>query len=187
MKKGIITLVIVALPVAAWSFYKPVRVLAPEFNGLTCINKKICLDDIRKRETAEFLYQQSAIATNNAIGPFHNDPRAIFCTTEKCYESFGFKAPSLAHAVGTSGVVISPRGWTSTKIIHEFVHHIQAEKIGVIRMLFKPEWIIEGMAYSMSDDNMHDVPRRYIEAKKQFEKWRAEIEDENLWDKAKNL
>ena len=186
-KKGIIVLIITALPFAAWGFYKPMRVLAPELNGLTCINERICLDDIRKRETAELLYLESSITTNNAIGHFYNDPRVIFCATEKCYESFGFKSPSLAHAVGTSGVVISPRGWSNTKIIHEFVHHIQAERIGVIPMLFKPDWLIEGMAYYISNDNMHGVPQRYIEAKKRFEKWYVELENEKLWETAKNL
>ena len=187
MKNGIITLVIVTLPIAAWGFYKPMRVLAPEFNGLTCVNEQICLDDISKRETAELLYLESASLTNNAIGYFYNNPRAIFCTTEECYESFGFQPPSVAHAIGTSGVVISPRGWSNTKITHEFVHHIQAERIGVISMLFKPDWLIEGMAYYISSDNMHDVPQRYIDAKKRFEKWYIELGNEQLWEAAKEL
>ncbi|MCU7815018.1 MAG: hypothetical protein KZQ81_07370 [Candidatus Thiodiazotropha sp. (ex Rostrolucina anterorostrata)] len=187
MKKGIIVLIITALPVASWGFYKPMRVLAPELNGLTCINEKICLDDIKKTKDAELLYLESASITNNAIGRFYNNPRAIFCTTEKCYKSFGFKSPSVAHAVGTSGVVISPCGWSNTKIIHEFVHHIQAERIGVISMLFKPDWLIEGMAYYISNDNMNDVPLRYIEAKKRFEKWYVELGNEKLWETAKNL
>ena len=187
MKKGIITLVIAVLPVAAWSFYKPIRVLAPELNGLACINEKICLDDIRKAKDAELLYLESASLTNNAIGNFYNNPRTIFCTTEECYKSFGFKPPSVAHAVGASGVVISPRGWNNTKIIHEFVHHIQAERIGVISMLFKPDWLIEGMAYSISSDNMHEVPQRYIDAKKHFEQWYEELGNEQLWEAAKEL
>lgn len=135
MKKGILALIITVLPVISWGLYKPVRVLAPELNGLTCINERICLDDVSKTEEAELLYLESANITNNAIGNFYNNPRAIFCITEKCYKSFGFSSPSVAHAVGDSGVVISPRGWRNTKIIHEFVHHIQAERIGVIQML----------------------------------------------------
>ncbi len=178
---------LLALPVALWEFYKPMRVLAPELNGLICINEKICIDDIRKAEDAELLYLESASLTNNAIGDFNHNPRTIFCTTEECYRSFGFQSPSVAHAVGTSGVVISPRGWSNTKIIHEFVHHIQAERIGVISMLFKPDWLIEGMAYYISNDIMHNVPQRYIEAKIRFEKWYIEIGNEKMWETAKNL
>lgn len=187
MKNGIIVLIIIALPVALWGFYKPIRVLAPELNGLICINDNICLDDIRKNEVAKRLYLKSASITNNAIGQFYKNPRAIFCTTETCYKSFGFKPTSVAHAVGTSGVVISPRGWNNTKIIHEFVHHIQAERIGVIQMLLKPDWLIEGMAYYISNDIMHNVPQRYMEAKIRFEKWYIEIGNEKMWETAKNL
>lgn len=187
MKKGIIALIVLALPFASWSLYKPVRVLAPELNGLTCINEKICLDDISETMDARLLYLESARVANSAAGDFYNKPRAIFCATEQCYTSFGFKAPSVAHAVGKSGVVISPRGWSNEKVIHEFVHHIQAERIGVIKMLFKPDWLIEGMAYYVSNDNMQGVPQRYIEAREHYEKWHGELGGEQLWEAVNKL
>jgi hypothetical protein len=37
MLKKVIFAVLVALPIAAWAFVKPVRVLAPELEGLTCV------------------------------------------------------------------------------------------------------------------------------------------------------
>lgn len=43
------------------------------------------------------------------------------------------------------------------------------------------------MAYYVSNDNMHDVPQRYIEATKRFEKWHVELGNDNLWETAQNL
>ena len=54
-------------------------------------------------------------------------------------------------------------------------------------MLLKPDWLIEGMAYYISNDIMHNVPQRYMEAKIRFEKWYIEIGNEKMWETAKNL
>jgi len=34
-------IVLLLVPGASWAFYKPVRVLAPELNGVTCVNDAI--------------------------------------------------------------------------------------------------------------------------------------------------
>ena len=39
MLKKLIFTVLVALPIASWAFVKPVRVLAPELEGLTCVGR----------------------------------------------------------------------------------------------------------------------------------------------------
>ncbi len=187
MVKRLIVLVLAIIPLAAWGLYSPMRVLAPELNGMTCINETLCIDDVRKTNEAQKLYHESSRVVAKTLGPFNDEPRAIFCMTEQCYKSFGFKAPSVAHTVGVSGVVISPRGWNINKIVHEFTHHIQAERLGVVQMLFKPEWLIEGMAYCISNDNMNDVPQRYVEAKNHFVKWQLENGNKNLWEAARNL
>ena len=42
-----IVLIVLCIPVAAWSFYKPVRVLAPGWmDGVTCVDDLIRLDQV---------------------------------------------------------------------------------------------------------------------------------------------
>src|SRR5436305_560744 len=52
MRRALAVLVILALPFAAWAFAKPVRVLAPELQGLIC-ELRICVDDSERRGAAK--------------------------------------------------------------------------------------------------------------------------------------
>jgi hypothetical protein len=54
MLKKAIFAVALALPLAAWAFVKPVRVLAPELEGLEC-EGSVCVDDPARRAEAEQL------------------------------------------------------------------------------------------------------------------------------------
>ena len=87
----------------------------------------------------------------DVLGPLKNYPKAVFCATQECFETFGFKQAA-ASAVGKSALVIGLRGWKPHYIKHEIVHYWQAENIGIIKMLLMDDWLIEGMAYALSDD-----------------------------------
>jgi hypothetical protein len=55
-----------------------------------------------------------------------------------------------AMSVSSLGIVISPRGWDGHFVRHEMIHHRQAEELGLLSGILKPEWLIEGMAYSLA-------------------------------------
>ena len=152
--KRFLLICLFCFPVGIWIFYKPTRVLAPELAGVTCAGDIICTDDMSRYEEAVGLYDEAYEFVNSTIGAIEKRPRVIFCTTEACFQSFGFNKRA-AGTVGNSGIVISPRGWKDYYIRHEFIHHLQAERMGVLGQLFSPKWFTEGMGYSLSQDPGH--------------------------------
>ncbi len=172
-------------PIAAWSLYKPVRVLAPQLaDDISCPHANLCIDDSRRTPQALALYEEALDFVSNAVGPFRQRPRIIFCATQHCFQSFGFNRAA-ATTVGTSGIVVSPRGWKAHYIRHEMIHHRQAEELGVLTMLFKPEWLIEGMAYALSDDPRSTLSDRWQSAREQFVQWYTTIGKHRLWQQAR--
>lgn len=189
MKKllAILGFVVFLSPFAAWSMYKPVRVLAPEWvNNISCTNSKICIDDDSKYLEAYQLYADALNIVTEAVGQFKHEPHIVFCTTEDCFRSFGFNKAS-AITVGKSGIIISPRGWEAHYIRHEMIHHRQAEELGVFTSLFEPEWLIEGMAYSLSHDPRITLAERWQQTRSEFDGWFKGVGEDNLWDEARKL
>jgi hypothetical protein len=145
------------LPLAAWALVKPMRVLAPQLEGLTC-DEWVCVDDTSRRAEATRLYRDALNFVETSVGTLHTIPRAVFCAKPACSDKFGFDE-ALAYDVGTVSIVISHRGWRPYLIRHELIHHLQNERLGWIRArLFKPAWFREGMAYSLSQDPRKQLP-----------------------------
>lgn len=189
MKKVLLipAILISLAPVAAWAMYKPVRVLAPEWvESVSCRSPDICIDNVSRYSEASELYESALRFVASAVGPFQENPRVIFCATEACFKSFGFNKAS-ATTVGKSGIVISPRGWKSHHVRHEMIHHRQAEELGVFALLFDPDWFIEGMAYSLSDDPRQPLTDPWQQHRVTFEAWFQKVGKDRLWDKAKKL
>lgn len=185
-KRTIITIILLS-PAIAWSFYKPVRVFAPEFiSGITCKSTVICLDDTSRYSEAVKLYNEAIEFVTSSIGLIKQKPRMIFCSTESCFKSFGFNESS-AITVGTSGIVISPRGWKYYYIRHEIIHHLQTEKMGVISQWRSPEWFKEGMAYSLSKDPRAKLSFKLEKYRTRFNAWYKNIDAENIWELSHNL
>lgn len=90
---------------------------------------------------------------NKEIGLFENEPRIIFCSTWQYAGKFGLGKRS-AVTFGSYGTAISPRAWKPYYVRHELIHQLQAQELGVIICFLLPSWLIEGMAYSLSQ-----VPR----------------------------
>jgi len=186
MLKRIALIGLLIVPVGAWAFYKPVRVLAPEMNGVSCINDEICVEDIAKFEKASALYKKALIFVNSSVGEIANNPRTVFCSSESCFESFGFHSPAKAKTIGVYGIVVGPHGWNEFFMRHEMIHHLQTERLGVLVQWQSPKWFKEGMAYSLSEE-----PRKLKEPwasyRVKFENWHRGTEKKSFWDKAKNL
>jgi hypothetical protein len=160
-------------------FFKPSRVLIPEVNAVVCATGSICMDDLSRLRQAETLLADAVIDVERKLGKLENFPKAIFCSTQSCYEKFGFRHSS-ASAVGKTAIVVGPRGWKSFYIKHELIHYWQAENIGVIRMLFVDEWFKEGMAYFLSDDPRTELQEPWQTYRIRFSDWYNTAGPQNL-------
>lgn len=187
MLKRLIIVAILSIPLMVWAFFKPVRILTPELAGVSCVTKLICIDNLSRFAEASILYQNSIGFVGRNVGNFSNQPRVIFCDTEACFRSFGFTRSS-ANAVGTFGIVISPRAWEEYYVRHEMIHHLQKEIIGNFKGAFiTPNWFIEGMAYSLSDDPRPILPEPWQQYRSQFNTWYQHVGKERLWVEATKL
>ena len=169
------------IPVVAWAAFKPVRVIAPELLGLHCASSGVCVDDLQRLVEAEALRRDALIFVTNNVGEIEHPPRTIFCSTMECTRALGFTSNG-AYTVGTFGIAISYRGWKPYFVRHELIHHLQNERLGTMNAwLFKPKWLTEGMAYSLSEDPRNPLPHPLQGWRDSFERWRETIKERNIW------
>jgi hypothetical protein len=188
MLKRYSLLALIVFPIAVWAFLKPVRVLAPELAGVSCISDVICLDDTSKYAEASSLYAESVQFVTNTVGAPKRNPKVIFCSTEACYSSYSLFRRSVANTVGTVAIVISPRAWQPHFLRHEMIHHIQKEHLGNWKAwLNTPDWFSEGMAYSLSQDPRPDIGDPWQQYRAQFDSWYRQVGKERLWEEAATL
>ena len=179
MLKRFLLIFLCCLPVAIWVFYKPTRVLAPGLNGVSCVSEEICTDDTSRYGEAVALYKEAYEFVSSSVGGIENKPLVIFCASQACFQSFGFNKTA-ASTVGTSGIVIGPHGWKDYYVRHEMIHHLQAERLGVLKQWRSPNWFKEGMAYSLSQDPRSDISELFQKYSLEFEKWYQSVGKENL-------
>ena len=171
-------------PVVAWAAFKPMRVLAPELLGLQCTESHVCVDDPARLVEAVKLRNDAVAFVNDRVGPLGPPPRVVFCSTPECAKSYGFTSQG-AYSVGTIGVAISPRGWHDYFLRHELIHQVQAQRFGSLTAwLFKPNWLLEGMAYSLSEDPRRPLPAPLEGWRSHFEGWYSSVGTSKLWQAA---
>ena len=186
MLKKAILLVALAVPFAAWAFVKPLRVIAPQLEGLEC-QGLVCVDDPARRAEATAMYSNAFRFVQSSVGAMKTEPRAIFCSTHACSEKFGMGRRN-AYNVGAGAFVIGDRGWYPFYIRHELIHHLQNERLGSWRMwLFTPVWFREGMAYSLSKDPRRPLVEPLEGYRSQFEDWYKQVGPARLWAEADKL
>lgn len=186
MLKRLLLIGMLCIPVAAWAFIKPVRVVAPELTGLSCMNDILCTDDISRYQEASKLYDEALNFVDASISPIKNKPRVVFCNTDTCFQSFGFKKQAGA-TIGSFGIVISPRAWKPYYVRHEMIHHLQNEKLGMVKTWSNPQWFTEGMAYALSDDPRQKLSEPFERYRSQFADWYQRVGKDRLWAEARNL
>ena len=179
-------LLLLLVPVAAWYLVKPVRVLAPTAVGVMCPTSEVCIDDPRQLDRARALYREAENFVSETIALPRGTPRITFCSTASCANAFGLGARS-AVTVGTFGTVIGPKAWRTYYVRHEIIHYLQAERLGVLRLLFKPSWFVEGMAYGLSEDPREPLAEPFETYRREFRKWFAAVGKASLWDRAADL
>lgn len=181
----VLALTLVAVPLTAWSFAKPVRLLLPELNGVAC-SESVCVDDIERMREAKALYDSAHDYVSAELSPLANRPLMVFCSHAKCYRSFG---GGLERAITypNIGSLIAPTSWSPHFARHELIHALQAQELGPVRMLRGPEWFREGMAYSVSKPPADDMPPQFWTFRDQYEEWAAGFEGTEIWSKASSL
>ena len=162
------------------------RVIAPQWNGVSCVTEQICLESLDKAEDAKMLYDSAVVFVNEFVGKLKTNPRIIFCTSAECFGAFGSRAPAKAKTVGLSGIVVGPDGWENHIIRHEIIHHLQSEQLGIISQWRSPAWFKEGMAYYLSGDdrNLSEPLKSYRD---KFGDWYRQVGEEHMWEAAKTL
>lgn len=184
---------LIVIPAMAWAYIKPVRVIAPEALGLTCINNNlVCVDDLSRADEATMLYLDAVKFVQSEVAEITKIPRAIFCSSKACSSDFGLYSGSYGNAaaynVGTFGFVISYRGWHPHYVRHELIHHVQNERLGSINAwFFKPDWFKEGMAYSLSNDPRTPLPDKFEGYRKKYDAWADDLSGNQVWGEAGRL
>lgn len=186
MLKRLLLIGMLCIPVAAWVLVKPVRVIAPKLAGLSCINDTLCTDEVSRFEEAAKLYDEALHFVGSSVDSIESKPHVIFCNSDPCFQSFGLGKRSGA-TIGTFGIVISPRGWKPYYVRHEMIHHLQNEKLGMIKAWREPQWFMEGMAYSLSEDPRQKLSEPFEQYRSQFEVWYRQVGKDRLWTEARNL
>lgn len=176
---------LLVLPFAAWSFVKPVRLLAPELSGVTC-SQSVCVDDVTGLSQAEALYESAREHVSSRLTPLKERPVMVFCSAAACYRSFG-GGSERAITYPKLGSLIAPGSWSPHFVRHELIHALQAQELGAVRMMRGPEWFREGMAYSVSDPPDQDMPPQFQNYRTQYEAWAAGLGKEELWSVAARL
>lgn len=185
--KVIVAVATALAPFACWALIKPLRVLAPELAGLHCFDGQVCIDDPARLAEAQSLRHEAVAFVNQRVARIENTPRMLFCTTAACEKTFGFTS-NAAYNVGTSGLVVARRGWKPYFIRHELIHHVQAERLGALKMWAStPTWFIEGMAYSWSEDPRRPLPPQLEAYRQAFEAWATTLPPKQVWAAAASL
>lgn len=175
---GFVALALLILATLIW--FKPIRVVFAHHLSLLHCEDHICVDDAKAEPLAKTLYNRSLQETQDKVGAFHQQPTMVFCSTLECANTFGM-GKAAAKAVGNLGLLVAPRGWKDFYITHELIHHRQAEEWGNIAMLTKPKWLVEGMAYSLSDDPRPTLSEPFQQWRAQFKLWHQQNPNPNIW------
>jgi hypothetical protein len=186
MLKRLLLIAVLLIPAAAWTFIKPVRIVAPEQAGVSCRSKFVCTDDTSRYQEAAALYDEALHFIDSSVSSIEKKPRVTFCSTEDCFQSFGLVKRSAA-TIGTFGIVISPRAWKPYYVRHEMIHHLQNEQLGMVKAWLDPQWFIEGMAYALSEDPRPKLTEPFEQYRSQFNDWYKQVGKEQLWIQANNL
>ena len=183
--KRLAVLLCLVVPALAWSFVKPVRVVAPGWADLTCAGA-ICVDEPGRADEANRLLAEARAHVERQLGPFGRDPKVIFCASQACADYFGLGARS-AVTLASVATVIGPKAWKPHYVRHELIHHAQNDRIGTLSLLFKPGWVVEGMAYGLSEDPRSPLAEPFESQRKAFLDWYATMDRAKLWPELKKL
>lgn len=184
--KRLLLLLFVVVPIAAWVIVKPMRVVFPTLQGMTCVSETVCVEDPGTAASAIVLYDEALAWVSQGSTTLRGQPRLVFCSTDACANKFGLKDRA-ALTVGKFGTIIGPRAWEAYLVRHEMIHFVQCERLGVLKVIRMPSWFVEGMAYSWSKDPRNPLPEPFEAYRSQFNEWSEGVDGPILWRKARRL
>ncbi len=172
------TVLAASLPIAVWAVFRPIRIIAPQLNGVTCVDA-ICVDSSATLPAAEQLHADAMSNVASKLRPLASPPRTVFCSTRACYESFGGAGRGIT--VLDLGVVIPPDSWQTYIVEHEFIHMLQAQELGLRGRERTPLWFKEGMPFFVSAPPLFDLPDYAKPLVEQYAAWEARVGRDNVW------
>jgi hypothetical protein len=167
-----------SVPIAAWAFFKPIRIVAPQLNGVTCVDA-ICVDSLATLPAALQLHSDAMSNVAAKLRPLKSPPRTVFCSTRACFKSFGGAGRGIT--VFHLGVVIPPDSWQTYIVEHEFIHMLQAQELGLRGRERTPLWFKEGMPFFVSAPPPFDLPGYAKPLVEQYAAWEQRIGRDNVW------
>lgn len=165
-----LVVILLLLPISALAFFRPVRVLIPEAFGVRCNEQNLCIDDFSQFEAAESLLHDSKSYLAEQWGLAIGEPKIVFCSTEQCRSAFGLSNKA-GFTLGSFATAIAPRGWRQHYVAHELIHHWQADSFGSLALLTGEQWLIEGMAYALSNDPRIALHEPFESYRQRFNDW----------------
>ncbi|WP_020481687.1 hypothetical protein [Methylomonas sp. MK1] len=165
-----LVVIFLLLPISAFAFFKPVRVLIPEAFGVRCNEQNLCVDDFSRLAAAESLLYDSKSYLSTQWGLSIGEPKIIFCSTEQCRSAFGLSNKA-GFTLGSFAIAIAPRAWQQHYVAHELIHHWQADRFGSLALLTGEQWLIEGMAYALSNDPRMELHEPFESYRQRFNDW----------------
>ena len=121
--------ILLLLPISAFAFFKPVRVLIPEAFGVSCNEHHVCVEDSSQLASVVPLLNDLKSYLETQWGLSIGEPKIIFCRSEKCQSTFGL-GQKAGFTLGSFGIAIAPRGRKQYYVAHELIvsvrrHHIE--------------------------------------------------------------
>lgn len=183
---GLATLALsAAIPAIAWAAFKPVRILAPTLNGMTCV-AQVCVEEASKLALAQTLQHSAVEAVGRKLVPLEQAPLTVFCSTRECYQSFGGGMERGA-AILDWGVILPPESWVAHIVEHEYIHMLQAQQLGLLGREATPLWFKEGMPFLISAPPAHDLPAYARPLVAQYQTWEQKEGRSHVWLSAIDL
>lgn len=177
--------VLVVTPAVAWAAFKPVRILAPTFNGMTCIDR-VCVEEPSRLIEAQALQRAAVAEVGRKLVPLERAPVTVFCSTRQCYHSFGGGMERGA-ALFNWGVILPPESWLSYMVEHEYIHMLQSQELGLLGRQQTPAWFKEGMPFFISEPPPHELPDYARPLASRYQAWEQRVGRENVWKAAGGL
>lgn len=176
---------LVMLPAIAWIFFKPIRILAPELNGVAC-RGRVCVADPSQFARAERLQREAMVQVGKKLVPLERPPLTVFCATRRCYSSFGGGMERGA-TLFNWGVILPPESWVAHIVEHEYIHMLQAQELGLMGRRLTPAWFKEGMPFLVSDPPKYDLPEYARPLVAKYRAWEKKVGRDNVWQAAQQL
>lgn len=176
---------VLATPALGWAAFKPIRILAPELNGVSC-RARVCVENASQFALVAQIQRDAVAQVGRKLVPLEQAPLTIFCSTRQCYRSFGGGAERGA-TLFNWGVILPPESWVPHIVQHEYIHMLQAQELGLIGRQRTPAWFKEGMPFFVSGPPDDDLPAYARPLAARYAEWERQTGRKNVWKAAAKL